>query len=132
MNASDVNILLVEDEQVSSTYLAKILSVKNWCIDTAHDAMKALALAREKEYQAVVLDSGTIGMDGAELCRHLREMQPNVRGIFLTGLPNISNVFSAMDSGAERVLSKPVDPQELVHAIEEQIAELEKTTPDNR
>lgn len=128
MVASNINILVVEDEEVSSIYIAKILSVKNWRVDIAHDALKALSLVREREYHAIVLDSGTVGMDGAALCRQIREVQPNVREIFLTGLPNIVTVYQAMESGAERVLSKPVAPQELVSTIEEQIADMPLTT----
>jgi DNA-binding response OmpR family regulator len=127
MTASDINILVVEDEQVSSTYIAKVLSVKNWRVDIAHDAMKALDLVRERGYHAIVLDSQTVGMKGAELCRHIREVQPDVREIFLTGMPNITTVYQAMESGAERVLSKPVAPQELVRAIEEQLANIGPT-----
>jgi response regulator RpfG family c-di-GMP phosphodiesterase len=66
-------------------------------------------------------------MKGAELCRHIREVQPDVREIFLTGMPNITTVYQAMESGAERVLSKPVAPQELVRAIEEQLANIGPT-----
>jgi DNA-binding response OmpR family regulator len=123
MSLTDVNILVVEDEQLTSTYLARVLSVKNWRVDTAHDAARALALAREKQYDAVVLDAGTVGMDGADLCRRLLEVQPAVHGIFLAASPTINTIYAAVESGADRVLSKPVDPNELVRVLEDQLAD---------
>jgi CheY-like chemotaxis protein len=122
MNSNDVNILVVDDDKNTRNYVAKILSMKSWQVDTAGDGPKALELVRGKRYDAMVLDFRMPGMDGAELCRRIRKIQPNVHGIFLTAYANINTVFPAMDAGGERVLAKPVDPKELIHSIEEQIA----------
>ncbi len=123
METRTVNILIVDDEQRTCSYVAKILSNKGWRVDTALNGPQALELIGRREYNAVVLDYRLPGMDGAELCRRIREAQPNVRGIFLTGYPTIDTVYPAVAAGAERVLAKPVDPAELVHTLEEQLAE---------
>ena len=83
---------------------------------------KALELARSKRYDAVVFDYRKPGLDGADVCRRIREAQPDAREVFVTGTPSIDTVFRAVEAGAERVLAKPVDPTELVHVLEEQLA----------
>jgi CheY-like chemotaxis protein len=121
MNTNNVNILVVDDDKNTRNYIAKILSMKYWNVDTAGDGQSALELVRGKKYDAMVLDFRMPGMDGAELCRRIRKFQPNVHGVFLTAFANINTVFPAMDAGGERVLAKPVDPKELIQVLEEQL-----------
>jgi CheY-like chemotaxis protein len=122
MDPQMVNILLVDDEPRICAYVAKFLSGRGWAVDTAPDGPSALELVRQKTYDAVVLDYRLPGMDGAELCRRIRELQPAIRSVFLTGFPTIDTVFPAVDAGAARVLAKPVDPDTLIGVIEQQLA----------
>ena len=126
MGPLKVSIIVVDDDKNMCIYLSKILSVKrDWQVDIAWKGTMALELAKVNAYDAAVLDYRMPGMDGAELCRLLREAQPGLRAVFLTAYPQIDTVFPAMEAGADRVLSKPVDPAELVRALEEQLADLQ-------
>lgn len=122
METKKVNILIVDDDQDTCVYLMKILATKDREVDIAWKGSMALELVRKQAYDAVVLDYKMPGMDGPELCRRIREAQPRVHAIFLTGYATIDNVFPAMEAGADRVLAKPVDPAELVQVLEEQLA----------
>lgn len=122
MASTLVNILIVADDEEACVHVANILSARDWRTDTAWVASKALDLARKNAYDAVVFDFRRPGLDGADLCRRIRETQPNVHQVFLTGTPRIDTVYQAMEAGAERVLAKPVDPTELVQVLEEQLA----------
>ncbi len=102
--------------------MAKILLSRDWRTETAWVASRALELARKNNYDAVVFDYRRPGLDGADVCRRIREAQPNTHQVFLTGTPRIDSVYQAMEAGAERVLAKPVDPAELVQVLEEQLA----------
>ncbi len=76
------NILVVDDDKIACIFVMKILSVKkDWQVDVAWKGTMALELVKKKAYDAVVLDYRMPGMDGAELCRRIREMQPGVRGV---------------------------------------------------
>jgi CheY-like chemotaxis protein len=123
MDRKNVNILVVDDDPRICTYVAKFLSGQGWAADTACDGASALELVQRKTYDAVVLDYRMPGMDGAELCRRVREIQPEVRIIFVTGFPTIDTVFPAVDAGAQRVLAKPVDPDALIRVLEQQLSE---------
>jgi DNA-binding response OmpR family regulator len=117
-----VTILIVSDNEESCTYLARILSAKDWQTDEAWIGSKAVELARRNAYDAVVFDYRAPGLEGADVCRRIREAQPSAREVFMTGTTKIDTVYRAVQAGAERVLAKPVDPIELVQVLEEQLA----------
>lgn len=122
MKPKDIHILVIDDDRRTCAYLAQILMLESWNVDTADDSALALDLVRRKTYDAIVLDYRMPGMDGAQLCRCIRAIQPAAREVFLTGYPTIDTVYPAFEAGGDRVLSKPVDPKELVHVIEEQLS----------
>ena len=117
---TEINILIVADDEEACMYLAKIFSAKQWHTDEAWVGSKALELARNNTYDAVVFDYWKPGLDGADICRRIREAQPDARHVFVAGTPDIDTVYQAMKAGADRVLAKPVDPAELVRVLEEQ------------
>ena len=111
----------VADDEQACTHLVNILSAKDWQTDKAWIGSKALELARSNTYDAIVFDYQKPGLDGAEVCRLIREAQPEARHVFVTGTPDIETVYHAMVAGADRVLAKPIDPTELIHVLEEQL-----------
>ncbi len=122
MSTKKVSILVVDDDQATRFYVAKILSLKNWQVDVAEDGPTSLDLVQKQTYDAVVLDYRMPGMDGAELCRRIRQIQPEIREVLLTGFPSIDTVYPAVEAGADHVLAKPVDPAELLQVLEEELA----------
>ena len=60
-----INILVVGDDEETCIYLAKLLSAKDWQTDTAWVGSKALELARNNAYDAIVFDYRKPGLDGA-------------------------------------------------------------------
>ncbi len=119
MTTEKINILVVGDDEETCTYLAQMLSAKDWRTDIAWIGSKALELARKNGYDAIVFDYRRPGRDGAEVCRRIRGSQPDARHVFMTGTTNIETVYLAMEAGADRVLAKPVDSAELVRMLEE-------------
>jgi DNA-binding response OmpR family regulator len=113
-----INILVVGDDEEACTFVTKILSARDWRTDQAWIGSKALELARSNSYDAVVFDYRKPGLDGAKVCRLIREAQPKARHVYVTGTPNVETVHQAVQAGADRVLAKPVDPTELVHVLE--------------
>lgn len=131
---SPVNILVVDDEPSISAYLGQILSQRRlrwdldirpsdreWHVDTAGDGPSALELVGRNTYDFVVLDYRMPGMDGGQLCRRIRESQPGIYTVFLTGYPTPDVLDSAIEDGARQVLAKPVNPEELIRVLETQL-----------
>jgi CheY-like chemotaxis protein len=112
-------ILLVDDNPDACATAAKLLWAWGYQADIAHDGPGALKLVEQKKYGLAIIDYQLPGMNGIELFRRMREIQPDITGIFLTGFTTIEVVSPAIEAGILRVLPKPVDFKELMPIIEE-------------
>ena len=117
--ATSSEILIVDDDRSSCEILAKILALRGYRVDVAYDGLTALELVQKKTYGLALIDYRMPGMDGVELYRRIRQMRPDVVGVFVTGFPTIDTVYPAIAVGVERVLAKPAGSNELIQVIEE-------------
>ena len=66
-------ILVIEDNPDLVANLYDYLEPRGYVVDAAYDAKSGLRFAREKNYDAIILDLMLPGMDGLELCTYLRD-----------------------------------------------------------
>jgi CheY-like chemotaxis protein len=71
--------------EASRAIMARILALHDYQVDMADGGVQALEAAREHTYQLAILDYRMPQMNGVELFEKLREVQPAIRGVFLTG-----------------------------------------------
>ncbi len=114
-------ILIVDDNPDACATAAKLLWAWGYQADVAYDGDSALKLLDEKKHSLAIIDFQLPGMNGIELFQRMREVQPGIVGIFLTGFTTIEVVHPAIEAGILHVLPKPVDFKELMPIIEEQI-----------
>lgn len=89
-------------------------------ITTALSGFEGLALLREDDYQVVVSDMRMPEMDGAEFLKQVRESQPFVTRILLTGQAELESAMKAINEGhVFRFLLKPCDSEVLAEHIKE-------------
>ena len=112
-------ILLVDDNPDACAAAAKLLWAWGYQADVAYDGPTALKLVDDKSYAMAIIDYQLPGMNGVELFRHMRQLHPDLVGVFLTGFTTIEVVYPAIEAGIVRVLPKPVDFKELMPLIEE-------------
>jgi CheY-like chemotaxis protein len=112
-------ILIVDDDHAQCTVLEKLLGDQGYDAESTTDSALALDLIARNHYDLLVLDYLMPGMNGVEIFRHARDLQPQVAGIFLTAHTTIDVVFPAIDAGVERVLAKPVDVRSLLPVVEQ-------------
>lgn len=98
--------------------IAKMLSLRGYRADVAHSGEAALDKVGHNDYRLALIDYRMPGMDGVELYRRMREVRPDVVGVFLTGFPTIDTIFPAIDAGVERILAKPANSNELFEVVE--------------
>lgn len=111
-------ILVVDDDRSNCRILSKILSAQGYQVDIAENGEEALALVTNTDYGLALLDYKMPGMDGVELYRRIRQIRPDMPGVFQTAFAKIEVIYSAIEAGAERILAKPVDTQELLPLVE--------------
>jgi len=109
-----MRLLLIEDNHDLVKELADFFESQGDLIDTAADGISGLHLAVVNEYDAIVLDLGLPGINGLELCRHLREKtQKWLPVLMLTARDTLSDRISGFEHGADDYLIKPFSLKEL-------------------
>ena len=111
-------VLVVDDEAAARSGMEKLLAQDGFIVDVAASGEEALAIAAERPPAVVVTDLKMPGMDGLTLLKHLREQDPYVPVIVVTAFGDVSSAVAAMREGAQDYLTKPVDVDALVVAIE--------------
>jgi DNA-binding NtrC family response regulator len=114
-------ILLVDDDPDTCDVMSKLFSAWGYQADVALNGKTALELVNQRQYGIAIIDYLMPGMNGVELFQRMRETQPELAGIFLTGYTTIDVVYPAVEAGILRVLSKPADFHELLPIIEEHL-----------
>jgi DNA-binding NtrC family response regulator len=123
-------VLLVDDEAEFVEALAERLEARGLSVATAENGTAALAKAKEKAFDAVLLDMAMPGLDGIDTLKGLLAINPDLQVILLTGRATLRQAVEAMKLGAMDLLEKPADIQTLVARIES--AATRRTSLDNR
>jgi len=106
-------ILVVDDEKNIRLMLEQALVVSGYEVNTAPDGETALEQARETHPDMILLDMKLPGIDGLEVLRQLRGIQPDVPVVMITAHGTVETAVEAMKLGAIDYLRKPFVPDEI-------------------
>ena len=106
-------ILVVEDDERVRNALNRLLSSWGYSVDLANDGTDGLAKILSGRPVVVISDVRMPGLDGFELLKQGRKVNPNAYFILLTGFGTIRDAVEATKHGAFNFLTKPVDPERL-------------------
>ena len=112
-------VLLVDDEEVFVDALARRMNKRGLQVDTAENGNVALEKAAGESFDVIVLDLAMPGLDGIETLERLRDLNPDVQVILLTGHGTVGTGVEAMKLGAHDFLEKPCDFDELLSKIDQ-------------
>ena len=117
-----LNILVADDVQQNLDLLALILRERGHKITLAHDGHEAVDLARERQFDLILMDVQMPGMDGLTATRQIRQYeqekhQPPIPVIALTASVFQDDRFAARDAGMDGFASKPIDIEKLLLEI---------------
>jgi EAL domain-containing protein (putative c-di-GMP-specific phosphodiesterase class I) len=110
-------VLLVDDEPGIRRGFSLILARAGHHVTTAENGADAIARVQARSFDVIVSDIRMPGMNGLELLRAIRGRDLDVPVIFLTGSPTLETAMQAMEYGAFRYLTKPVDSKELEEVV---------------
>lgn len=108
-----MRLLLVEDEAALACRIRESLEEARYTVDWARDGGEALALAREREYAALILDLMLPGVDGWEVCETLRRRRDATPILMLTARGALEDRIRGFEIGADDYLPKPFALPEL-------------------
>ena len=119
MNAPSVTVLVVEDEPNIRDLVCLHLRHEGYTCEAVGDGQTALAAARERAFDLMVLDLMLPGLDGLSLCRAVRNghINADVPILMLTAKREESDKVVGLESGADDYLTKPFGVRELVARV---------------
>ena len=112
-------VLIVDDEQSICDGVEAILSRAGYRVSRALSGEEAVGLAREEEFDLILMDLIMPGMDGADACSEIRKLRPRVRIVAISGSPAGQRVEKFVRCGGIEVfLYKPFGKRELLSGVE--------------
>ncbi len=110
-------LLVVDDDRSMCELLADGLTAQQFEVSTTTSPAAALQLAHEREFDAVLTDINMPGMSGLELCQALLTARAHLPVLVMTAFGDLQVAVSAMRAGAYDFLTKPLDLDVVVLAL---------------
>jgi signal transduction histidine kinase len=115
--ATDLPKILVIDDEVGPRESLRMLLKPDYNVQTADCVEAGLKLLKEKQPDTIVMDIRMPGMTGIEGLRKIREIDPHLSVIMLTGFGALETAKEALRLGANDYISKPFDAGEMREVI---------------
>jgi DNA-binding response OmpR family regulator len=117
-----IRLLLVDDEVGYVEVLSKRLTRRGFKVTTATSGSEAIRALRNWDFDAAVLDLKMEDMDGIEVLKIFKRMEPSVKVIMLTGHGSERAAREGIEHGAFDYLIKPTNIQDLIARIRAAVA----------
>lgn len=116
-----IAILVVDDEAVIREGLQRTLDGERFAVETCRSGHAAIELLQEKDYDLIITDLKMPGMNGIEVLKAVKGLQPDVPVIMITGYATVDTAVEAMKNGATDYISKPFTPEQIMEKIDKSI-----------
>ena len=114
-------ILIIDDDVDLCTLLARYLSKKGYDSEVAHSGSKGIARFEECAFDAVICDYRLGDMKGSEVLAALRQKNPAVKVLMITGYSDIKTAVEVVKLGAFDYIVKPLIPDEVLNVLRKAI-----------
>jgi two-component system, response regulator RegA len=121
--SSKPKILLVEDDDVFARVVSRALSLREFDVSHGCNTEQAQKLLQADTFDYAILDLNLGGETSLSLIPLLKQHNPALRILILTGYASITTAVEAIKLGADNYLAKPADTDEIVHALLSEDAE---------
>lgn len=119
MSTALEKLLLVDDDDIFLQVLQRAFKKRGFQTHTANSISAALTLCAEHDFDKAVVDLKLAEESGLHLIEQLKQRQPDVSIVMLTGYSSISTAVEAIKLGAQNYLCKPADADDILHAFEQ-------------
>jgi DNA-binding NtrC family response regulator len=113
-------IIVLDDVQDASILISKILAKQGHNTHSFTEEEDAISFVKKNHVDLAVLDIKLKKMSGIEVLTILKQINPAIRVIMLTGYPSVETARSSLSQGADEYCVKPIDRDEL----EEKVAQV--------
>jgi diguanylate cyclase (GGDEF)-like protein len=110
-------VLVVEDDSFFRETFKELLEEDGYEVDVASSGAEALGILSQNEYHVVVTDLMMKGISGLDLLSRVKQYDPTIEVIIVTGHANVETAINALKNGARDYLVKPINHDEFKHIV---------------
>jgi DNA-binding response OmpR family regulator len=111
-------IVVIEDDTRIQKTLRRLFEGENYEVQILHDGVNAQETTSAPGVEAVVLDLMLPKISGREVCRNLKEQQPNLPVVILSAVSEVADKVLLLELGADDYMTKPFSPRELLARVQ--------------
>ncbi len=116
-----VRLLIVDDEKVIREGVSRALSGRGITVEKAESGERGIELIKQSGFDIVLLDLMMPGIDGFGVLEYIKEHEPHIEVIVITGFATVSKAVTAMKQGAFDFVGKPFTPDYIRIVVERAI-----------
>jgi len=113
----NLKMLCVEDHPDLRRNLQEQFAAEEFEVDTAEDGVVAIDKIKNHHYDIILLDIGLPRMDGMGVLKEMKRLNKYTNVIMLTAVDDVPTALECVRLGAKDYISKPYDPEELLHVV---------------
>jgi len=115
------SVLIVDDDAGIRKTLSKILEKEGYLVETVENGQQAIKASNKRFFNVALIDIRLPDMEGTKLLERLKEHEPKMVKIIITGYASLQNAIEAVNKGADGYVLKPFDATELLAMIEKHL-----------
>ena len=117
------NVLVIDDDEETRNLFSTVLTDAGYLVEAAENGKKAIRICKKGPFDIALIDIELPDIKGIELLKTLRELQPKMVRIIVTGYPSIENAIKSVNEKADGYLLKPVNIAEMLEIIKKILEE---------
>ena len=117
------NILIIDDDPQMRSMLSSILKEDGYSVETVENGKKAIKTCEKVPFDLALIDVNLPDIEGVELLPKLKQMQPKMVKIIITGSPSIDNAVKAVNEKPDGFILKPFNVPQLLEMIRKRLEE---------
>jgi len=115
------NLLVVDDEEVIREGMRRILEAEGYHVTNSASGRTAIEKIQERDFDVVITDLKMPGMDGMEVLKAIKILQPEVPVVIITGYSTVDTAVEAMKNGAFDYIAKPFTSDLIIDKVQKAI-----------
>jgi two-component system response regulator (stage 0 sporulation protein F) len=110
-------LLIVDDQNGIRMLLSEVFSSEGYQTFQAYNGNSAIEIVKQDVADLVLLDMKIPGMDGVEILKRIKKINPDIKVIMMTAYGELDMLREAVESGALMHFTKPFDIDALLYAV---------------